>query len=356
MKHDLDALASVGMERGIALLDSDDPDAIHDAIRCFEEAIDLRGRLPLAGNPGFRYGLAGGWINRGDALTRLGGGEHLVEAIKSYSMAIELLKELPASDDGLFARRLAIAWMNRGLALEGVKGEASLAEATESYRKAVEALTHSDHIAAAGHKLVLASAWVNLGNALMRSTGSEAAEEACAVAGSALSLVAETESKELAAAEAALKARHILCQALTVLLSAPSDDESKGTVFVGRITDTAEDALRLAQSWERAGEIRFRPLATQFFHLTTLVYEKHQPHFLAEFLREHLDPDRVTCLLPVNESWLAIGRESLSRVRCGLGRRGFAWLATPEGIRHLKTLKELHTTEARLQVLHAAAR
>jgi len=354
MKRDLDALASIRMESGLALLNAGTPDAIRDAIRCFEEAIDLRGRLPLAENPGFRYGLAGGWINRGDALTRLGSRENLADAVTSYTTAIELLKDPPASDDGRFMRRLAIAWMNRGIALEEQTGVPALAEAVDSYEKAVELLSHSHRAADARDTMVLAGAWINLGNALLRSAGRQPALRAVAAAEKAVVLLAETESKELAAAEASLKARHILCQALAVRLAAPSNEASAEMDFIGRMTDAAEDALRLAQGWEKSGETCFRPLATQFFHFSVLVYEKHQPHFLAEFLLEHLDPDRATCFRPVSESWLAIGQESLARVRGGLRERGFAWLATPQGARRLKTLKELQAAEARLQVLRSS--
>lgn len=343
------------MERGIALMKTGGPDTIRDAIRCFDEAIDLRGQLPLVENPGFRYGLAGAWINRGDALTRLGGWEDLVEAVDSYTTAIELLKDLPAHEDGLFVRRLAIAWLNRGIALEEQKSEPALAEAVRSYNEAVKTLSHLHHATDARHNLVLASAWINLGNALLRFPGAKLAAQAGAAAEKALPLLAETESKELAAAEAGLKARHILCQALTVLLDAPSSGVPAEMDFIGRMTDATEDALRLAQVWEKAGETCFRPLATQFFRLSALVYEKHQPHFLAEFLLEHLDPARETCFLPLMESWLAIGRESLSRVCRGLSEQGFAWLAAPQGARRLETLKELRAAEARLEILQGSA-
>jgi hypothetical protein len=339
------------MERGIALMNEGALDAVRGAIRCFEEAIDLRGRLPLAENPGFRYGLAGGWINRGDALTRLGGLGNLVDAVTSYATAIELLKDPPAGDDGRFAIRLAIAWMNRGIALEEQTSEPAMAEAAHSYEEAVKVLSHSHRAADARHEMVLASAWINFGNALLRSAGSGRAEQAGEAAGSALSLLAEAESKDLAAAEAGLKARHILCQSLAARLDAPSGGVSTQMDLIGKLTDAAEDALTLAQKWEMAGEKCFRPLATQFFHLSALVYEKHQPHFLAEFLLEHLDRERATCFAPVSESWLAIGRESLSRIRRAWSERGFEWLATPQGARRLQTLKELNAAEARLQAL-----
>ena len=352
MMSDLDALASVRMESGIALLNSGGPDAIREAIRCFEEAIELRGRLPLAENPGYRYGLAGAWINRGDAVARLGAPENLVDAVNSYTTAINLLKDAPASGDGLFVKRLAIAWLNRGIALEAQGSEPALAEAARSFQTAVNVLARADRVGDASHDLVLASAWTNLGNTFLRAAGTESAAQAADVAARALSLLAETEAKELAAAEAGLKARHILCQALIALLAEPSRDDPLEMDFISRITDTAEDALQLAQHWEKAGEPRFRLLATQFFHLSALVYERHQPHFLAEFLLDHLDPEHATCWPPLDESWFAIGRESLSRVRRGFAKRDFAWLATPEGIRQLQTLKELNAAEARLQDLH----
>jgi hypothetical protein len=355
MTPDLDALASARMESGIVLLNLGTPDALRDALGYFQEAIRLRERLPLAENPGFRYGLAGGWINRGDALKRLGGSENLADAVSSYTTAIELLKDLPATGDGLFVKRLAIAWMNRGVALEEQGSEPALSEAAHSFEKAVEALSDSHRELDGGHNLVLASAWINFASALLRSAESEPPGRACSAAERALPLLAETESREVAAAEAGLKARHIVCQALIGLLAAPSNDASVETDFIGRMTDTAEDALRLAQAWEKAGETRFRPLATQFFHVSALVYEKHQPHFLAEFLLDHLDPERVTCFQPVNESWLTIGIETVLRVRRGFREGGFAWLATPQGRRRLQILKELEAAEARLRSLRAGA-
>ena len=53
-----------------------------------ERAIELRRSLPLEGNPWYRYVLAAGWMNRGDALTRLGSPENLVEAVRSYDEAL----------------------------------------------------------------------------------------------------------------------------------------------------------------------------------------------------------------------------------------------------------------------------
>jgi hypothetical protein len=306
---EINRLANVLMESGIALLNGGAPETLREAVRIFDEAIELRGRLPVAQVPGFRYGLAAGWINRGDALARLGGPENLADAVRSYTTAIDLLKERPAGDDGTFITRLGIAWLNRGIALEMQNIEPAAAEAVLSYRNAMDA-----------------------------------AEQA-------LPLLAESESKIPAAAEAGLKARHVLCQAITGILRGTAPDIAIEPDLIDKITDTVEGALGLTQTWENAGDPSFRPMATGFFHLGALVYERHQPHFLAEYFLEHLDPYCMEWPTPVSQTWLAIAQESLSRARQELRISDFASLATPEGTRRVEILNEMQAAETRIQTL-----
>jgi hypothetical protein len=343
----LDRLASDRMEAGIALLDAGAPEALHEALRCFDEAIALRRQLPLGENPAFQYGLAAGWINRGDALTRLGGRENLAEAVICYTAAVGLLREPRADGDAAFAARLAIAWMNRGIALEEQNSEAARAEAVHSYKEAIKVLSRPRGGAGVTPDLLLASAWINLANASLRMPGGPRTAEACKAAETALSLLAGMESKEPAAATAGIKARYILCQAAALSMGADSGAASADPELIGKMTDAVEGALSLVQTWERAGVTCFRPLATRIFHLGALAYEKHQPHFLAEFLLDHLSPDRADP--PASAAWLAIAGESLSRVRCALRNCEFASLATPQGIRRLETLGEVRAAEERLQ-------
>jgi tetratricopeptide (TPR) repeat protein len=341
---DLNRRASGRMESGIALLEGGTPEALHEAIRCFDEAIEIRRKLPLAEHPGYRYTLAAGWINRGDALVRLGSPANLPEAVTSYTAAIELLKDPPEEDDGSFVRRLAIAWMNRGLALERQESEPELAEAMRSYKEAIGLLSKPRR---ASDAFVLASAWINLGNASLRRGGGALAAEACEAAEQALALLAEGDSNSLAEAEAGLKARHILCRAVTLLLGIGASEAWTDLDLINKITDAVEGALGLAQHWEKAGVTRFRPLTTQFFHLGALAYEKHQPHFLVEYLLEHLEP------VPSAE-WLAIADDSLSRVRRRFRHLDFASLTTPEGIRQLEILNEVQAAQERLLTLRNA--
>jgi tetratricopeptide (TPR) repeat protein len=343
----LNHLASIRMKSGIALLEQGDARALQDAVRCFEEAIELRRRLPLAENPGFRYGLAAGWINRGDALARLAGPENVSDAVNSYTAAIELLRDVPANDDGLFVRRLAIAWMNRGLALEEQEHE----EAVRSYREAIKLLAACLGKPAGRLELVLASVWINLGNALLRSPAGALAAEAREAAEQALSLAGECESNDQAAAEAGFKARHILCQAMTILLGKTGLSVADKMDLIGRMTDAVESALELVQTWEKAGVAGFAPLAARFFHFGALVYEKHQPHFLADYILEHLEPERGKWVSPERATWLPAAMEALSRTRCGLRNLDFALISTPQGIRRLEILKEVQAAEEFLQRL-----
>jgi hypothetical protein len=339
------------MERGLVLLNGSDPAAWHAAIRCFEEAIDLRRRLPLVDHPGFRFGLSAGWINRGDALARLGGEEKLAESVRSYDAAIDLLQDVPAGGDGSVVRRLAIAWMNRGLALEARESEAARREAVRSFEQAIGALGPAHHPGDARRDVILAMAWVNLGNAQLRCAGTEMAESACQAMENALRLLADFEAREIAAAEAALKARHILCQAIVELLAAPNQEASRELDLVCRMTDTLEDGLRLARNWEAQGVAQFRPLATQLFCTGALVYEKQQPQFLSDYLLDHVDPG---CFgpPPPGERWLEFAGETVSRALRKVLGGDFGWLATAESRRRLEILKDLQAVESRLKELN----
>ena len=349
---DRDELASAWMKRGIALLNTRTPDALAEAVRCFDRAIELRQQLPLAENARFRYGLAAGWINRGDALTHLGGAENLDAATHSHTEAIALLETLPLEEDELYVKRLAIARLNLGIALEEKKNPTALAEAVQCYRRTIDLLTAHG---TAAMDFILAGAWLNFGNASLHASGDAAAVETCDAAEKALALVSETESKELEPAEIGFKARHVLCRATLALLVAKGEGHGDGNGdgiqmdLVSRITDIVEDVMRLARGWEAEGVTRFRPLATQLFHVGTLIYERNQPQFLAEFVLDHLDPARATCVIPGDTGWHAIARESLSRVRGRIHGLDFAMLATPRGKQWIEILNEVKEAETRLQ-------
>ncbi|MEO7275888.1 MAG: hypothetical protein ABIX28_06370, partial [Vicinamibacterales bacterium] len=112
----LDQQASVLMKQGIGLLAAGGAASVPEALGCFDQALALRMQLPVE-VPGFRYGLAAGWLNRAEALMLSGDAASAGEAIEACDQAIALLRALPLDADPRFPRRLAIAYQHRGLAL-----------------------------------------------------------------------------------------------------------------------------------------------------------------------------------------------------------------------------------------------
>ncbi len=99
------------------------------------------------------------------------------------------------------------------------------------------------------------------------------------------------EHEDAAAAEAGLKARHVLCRIAARRLSVQAESE---TVLedVHDATDLADEGLGLVREWERRGVDRFRNLASDLFRFGARVYACYQPRFLHEFLSEQLDPQQ----------------------------------------------------------------
>lgn len=289
---DADALnqdASRWMKRGIALLDRGTPAELVEAIGYFDRAIDLRRRLPLDAVPLHRYGLAAGWLNRGDALTRLGGEDDVAAAVAAFDEGLRLLDGLPL-DEPRVRRRAAIAWQNRGLALHA-QGAASYADARRSFERARDLLDDPAATALPDRDVLAAAVWTNLANVWIAGDAPGAPHDARDAARRALaSLAAHEPSTELVAAEAALKARHVLCQALGRILPSLGEDPAARRALVAEATDAIDDGLAIARRWEQRGVDRFRAIAYDLVRFGARIYATFQPHFLDEFMRENLDP------------------------------------------------------------------
>jgi tetratricopeptide (TPR) repeat protein len=278
-----DARASLCMKEGIRLLQSDnDVDA---ALLQFDRALELRRRLPTEA-PMHAYGLAACWLNRAEALTRLGPTHHAL-TLDAYEEALALLRPLPLGKDARFSRRLAIAHQNRALVL-AAQGPSATTEAIAALGDAIKVLDGAEAMDATARDYLLAVVWMNLAN-IRASEATSASDLAAREAASrALALVKAQEHENAAAAEAGLKARHVLCHIAARRLSV----QAGGTVTadVHDATDLADEGLDLVREWERRGVDRFRNLASDLLRFGALVYGQYQPHFLQEFLSEQLDP------------------------------------------------------------------
>ena len=333
------------MTRGIALLRENTHPSLEEAVRCFDQAIELRRARAPQNDPWLLYGLAAAWMNRGDALTRLGPLHQLGEAVRSYDEALSVLRDLPFGEHGEFQERLAIAWMNRGVSLQAQGSPGSWREAIQSFDQAIAVTRHRE-----ADLLVPAAAWMNRGNALLRATP-PLHELARAAARQAIRLVVLRESDHLASAEIGLNARHVLCRAIADSLAEDRDDRSGRSDVLAEATDVADAAMVLVRTWESRGVTQFRQIAREVFRFGHRVYQMFQPQFLTEFLLENLDPQRSPGAMASDRAMHAAAAEALQQSVAAMQTQAFSWLNTPRFDRLLEDLHELRLAEARLSEL-----
>jgi hypothetical protein len=285
---DVDAVlvqASALMKRGLRLLDDTRPEAVSDALACFNAARDLRRRLPIDEIPVLRYDLAACWLNRAEALVRFDDEATAAAALQAYDEAIRLLRDLPLEEDARYPRRLAIACQNRGLLLHARYGAAAAIPALTD----AAAVLEQSGSGVPDRPRLLAAIWMNLANAWSTAGVDDAWPLVRHAATRAIALIQHLEAQEADAAEVSLKARHVLCRALAARL-VPSRSAHIAADDLHAATDLADEALALVERWERDGLSQFRALAADFLRVGAHVYGMHQPQFLREFLDEHLDP------------------------------------------------------------------
>ncbi|HWC59544.1 MAG TPA: hypothetical protein VHC44_07595 [Verrucomicrobiae bacterium] len=339
-------LASTWMKRGIALLNENTVSSLHQAIGCFDKAIALRSALPLDANHRFRYGLAAGWMNRGDALTRLGSSKHLAEALCSYDEALKYLSLLPLDEDPLFRKRMAVAWMNRGVTL--LARGSDFAEAERSFKQSIALLEHAQAAAIAERSQLLGCAWMNVANTLLRSPQPQLSQ-AREAARTAIEHLAEAENVDTVSAEAGLKARHVLCQAIVRISAEPTCDESSAKELLIEAMDAVDDGLKLARAWELRNVLRFRDLTSELFSFGVRACQMCQPQFLVEFISESVDP-QVSPGANVSGKMYVEALGALWRELRESQKKGFGQL-NEQFPQWMQKLNELSSVERRLHEL-----
>lgn len=332
------------MQQGIALLNENTEASLTEAIGFFDRAIAVRRESLVRGDHWMAYLIAGSWMNRGEALTRLARPAQLTEAVHSYDDALAALHDIPLDANPLYRWRQGIAWMNRGVTLHAQESVAAFAEAVRSFDECIAIVRgHPEHM------LLLACAWMNRGNSLLcvEPLDSEAARVSAVTA---LELLEGLERQDFLAAETGLKARRIACQAVGELLSSNPDPQRK-LDLVSAATDEIEEGLELSRRWSTQGGAGFQELTADLFRFGVAVYRAHQPHFLTEFVLEHLDPSQPEVGLAVNAEIHRSAAAALAGVVRDLHRDGFASVNTPRFDRLLEALRALHVTRERLRDL-----
>jgi hypothetical protein len=349
-----DDLANVWINRGLALLAAGSPEQLAQAVLNFESCIELRKGLSAGPNHQFHYGLAAGWMNRADALTRLGAPEHLVEALRSYDEALAVMQTLPVEENDWFRHRLAVAWMNRGITAQAVGGPDSVAEALKGFDHSIALLQGHRVLERPEGKHLLACAWLNRAGLLL-ATSPEKMAEARESAVLAREAIAGMEQQQPGMADVALKARHAICRAAAARLAeTKAGDDVKE--LIGEATDAVDEGLALSRLWEERGLPAFKPMEAELFRFGTEIYSKHQPHFLAEFVLENLDPERSPAAKKASGPMMQAGAEAVSRTLQGLQARGFGELGKPGMERLLETLGDLRAADERLRQVRSRVR
>jgi hypothetical protein len=280
--------ASRIMKQGLALVAGDPaPEALAQALDCFDRALVLRRLLPVDEFPVLRYDLAACWLNRAETLVRFEDAAQVALAVDAYDEAIVLLASLPLAEDARFPRRLAVAHQNRGLALQALDRASHVV--VWAFLDAIAVLEHDDAAQVADRHYLLGAATVNLARALMSESTPHAGVLARQAALRALGFVKDLEADDADAALVGLTGRHLLCQIIAARgLPSPASPGAAGDE-VHEATDLADEGLDLIRRWEQRGTRRFRGIAADLFRFGAQVYALYQPHFLMEFVHEQID-------------------------------------------------------------------
>ena len=347
---DLSHDAASWLTRGQELEARDDPAALAEALRCYDLAIALLRSAPRDPATPTLHTLAIAWMNRGNVLHQLATPTALASAIAAYDEVVALLRTAPA--EALGARNtLGAAWMNRGLTAHRQATPASILAAVHSHAEAIAVLSS---LPLAEHPIFrrnLAAALLNQANALIDTRQPELLESALAAARSALELVADSETTALESADLSFKARRVLCDALGLLLTVHESARLPSAPLTAEASDTVDAGLALARHWEVQGIVSFRPTAARLFRFGTQLYRFNQPHFLAEFILENLDPKNSPGALPVEGDFHTLATEALTRALETLRNQPGIVTVASDNDRRLQTWRDLKAAQIRLAEL-----
>lgn len=324
--------------------------ALDEALKGYDEAIGILSAWPAPLPVGACRDLGIAWMNRGNVLQRRETPEALRAAEEAYVQAIRLLEILPLDREPGFANSLGAAWLNRGRALHRGGNLEAVTAAADAYAKAISYLRPLPLDENPCFRLNLAGAYMNRANVLVAFGDPTRTAEARLAAKEALVLVAGGERSEPVFADLGLKARRAQCDAIGQLFSHPTPD-SNLTELRSEASDAVDEGLALAREWDQRGLPAFRPLAARLFRYGVRLYARFQPHFVAEFIIENVDPEASPGAFGGNPDFLAIAAEGIDLARAVLNQSGMITPETADAARLLETSQALTATETRLHEL-----
>jgi len=330
------------LARGQSLEAAGTPESLAKATECYDRAIAiLQSCSTQTANVTQRLAIA--WMNRGNSLQKQSGGA--LDAVHAYDRAISLFALLPT--DEVITNRTGAAWLNRGQALQRVGDVNHQLEAVTSTQQAAELLSKLPVDSNLDYRLNLAGAQTNLAQLLIESELSDRYMRASAAVATALELTAQHEQQRAGFADIGLKARRTLCQIIGQWLIA-TDDAEQQAKLIARASDTVDTGMLLARHWESLGAAQFRPLTERLFRFGTAFYQRHQVHFLADFVRENLDPSVSSDAITTCPELRVIASEALTSARNEL-RTNFTIVSHDAASeRRLQALEQIESALTRL--------
>lgn len=324
------------LQRGQAL---EQEGRFDEALAAYDHALTLLRATGDAADPAARHALGIVWMNRGNALQRIGTAPSLADAVRAYDEAIAAFRTLPLEAHPSLRNHLGAAWLNRGHALVVASDSAAI----DSFENAIAELAQLPLEADPYFRLNLAGAHTNLALATLGISAARAADAARA----ALQVLAEVERAHEAFAAMSLRARHALVLALNALLNVADATPVPAATLLSEATDAIDDGLALARDLEQHGSSQHRPIAHRLFRLGAQLYGSHQPHFLGEFVLEHLSAPAFAA----DEELRATATAAIEQALVALQPAQPFIAGTPEADRRLATARSLRAAQQQLSAL-----
>gem|GEM_PF-5223300 len=313
----MDEMSDQWMKQGIAVMSNPSGD-LDEAERCFDEALNLRRRMPLDQSPWYPYHLAGTLLNKAELAMKTESSTRSKAVSGWFHEAIKLLDTLPPNKHPLFERRQVIALLNAGIHREL---EGDLDKAAQLAEKAFKRTIVSKMLNRDDRNRLLTTAQLQLlGARIENKTIPWNAIEA-----NLREILRRTKREERLRPEwfaLGLKTRLLLARWKGRVLSGPELGNGERDQAFYEASDVIDEGMKTVRS-RFATKANFNlPELWEMFHLGCELYLNHRIHFLPEFILENLDPVASAGALGDSPQMHAIALDSIKKgVACLQGQR-----------------------------------
>lgn len=261
------------------------------AADCFQKSLAILDELPWKEVLRYRHQLAATWLNLGNLYARQSNPQKPEQrTIDAYEKALEVLEGTPIEEVAI-GSLVAGVRSSLGRALMWSTDRSNLDLAVASFEEAIRVIAQVKEKSDPRLAIEMASAHANRANLLSRAKPTaKSVEETIKSAEFALKIAVPNEKTHLVAAEITVSARRSICHAYGMLIAGQKPEVQRD--MHDKASDLLEDGLKLVAEWEAKGAQGLRASAQHLFHLGCAFYCTQQPHFLPEFINDHLNTEK----------------------------------------------------------------